>query len=126
METPDYDEEILSSSEEVLNTYIAESDECLVVDRKSAEQDIIDWVAELLPGVPLGWNWDDEQNDLYIAVEERQHKVGLLMSPRDRYITLRRLNEVMAGKYEVRLFRHTFYDSMHCFYVRPCEWWAAM
>jgi hypothetical protein len=45
---------------------------------------------------------------------------------RDRYITLRRLNEIMAGDYELRAFQHTLGDDTHCFYPKPCDWWTAM
>jgi hypothetical protein len=39
---------------------------------------------------------------------------------------LRKLNEVMAGDYELRVFRHTYGDDTHCFYLAACDWWAAM
>jgi hypothetical protein len=63
---------------------------------------------------------------MYIVYRGRRHKVGLTFSGRDRYITLRRLNQVMAGDYELRGFRHTLEDDTHSSYPQRRSWWAAM
>ena len=39
---------------------------------------------------------------------------------------IRKLNDAMAGEYEIRGFRHTLEDDTHCFYVQSCRWWRAM
>jgi hypothetical protein len=126
MKKPDHDEVLLTGTDERLHDYIEESGLCLVVDWRGAEQDLIDNVSELLPDRKLAWEWVDAEDDLYILYQGQRYKVGLTMSGRDRYITLRKLNEVMASDYEIRGFRHTLEDDTHCFYVKPCAWWTAM
>jgi hypothetical protein len=126
MKRPRYDRVLLTGSHEELNEYIDTSDKCLVVDWRSEEGSLVDALAELLPEARLTHEWVNAEGDMYIIYRGRRHKVGHTWSGRDRYITLRRLNEVMAGDYELRVFRHTLGDDTHCFYPAPCEWWAAM
>lgn len=126
MKVPDYDKQILSRAARTLNKYISDSGRCIVVDWRGYEEDIIDEVMALLPGVPLGWKWNDAQDDLIITHGRKRYKGWLTMSVHDRYITIRKLNEILAGEYEIRGFRHTLEDDTHCFYVMPCSWWRAM
>jgi hypothetical protein len=126
MKTPVYDPELLSTSDEERNEYIGESGKCLVVDWRGDEIDMVDELAEMLPDGLLSHECVDAENDDYLIFRGRRHKVGLTLSGRDRYIMLRRLNEVMAGEYELRVFRHTLDSDTHCFYPARCDWWAAM
>jgi hypothetical protein len=123
---PNYDKAILSKSARALNRYIGESGKCIVVDWRGYEEEIIDEVMELLPRAPLSWKWKGAEDDLIITYDRKQYKGWHTMSVHDRYITIRKLNEVMAGKYEIRGFRHTLEDDTHCFYVKSCRWWKAM
>jgi hypothetical protein len=123
---PRYDKVLLTGSDEELNEYIGACGKCLVVDWRSEEGSLVDALSQLLPGAGLGHEWVDAEEDMYLIYSGRRHKVGLTWSGRDRYIVLRRLNEVMAGDYELRGFRHTLGDDTHCFYPAPCGWWAAM
>ena len=126
MKRPKYDKVLLNGTIEQLNEYIGQSGKCLVVDWRGYEQDLIDNLAELLPKAGLAWEWVDEEDDIYVTYRSLRHKIGLTLSPRDRCITLRRLNEILAGDYEVQVFRHTLGDDTHCFYAKRCEWWSAM
>jgi hypothetical protein len=126
MKPPRYDKILLSGSNEDLNEYIDESGKCLVVDWRGDEADLIDSLGEILPAGRLFQNWVDAEDDLYVIYRGIRHKVGLTMSGRDRYIALRRLNEIMVGEYELRVFRHTMEDDTHCFYPKSCAWWSRM
>lgn len=124
---PMYDAVLLTGSDEELNDYIEDSGKCLVVDWRSDEGDLTEDLAELLPDGLLSGEWQDEGDvDLYVTYRNVRHKVGLRLEPADRYRWLRRMNELMAGEYELRGFRHTLRDDTHCFLVASCEWWAAM
>lgn len=125
--SPDYDAVLLTGSDEELNDYIENSGKCLVVDWRSDEGGLTDALAELLPVGWLSGEWvGDEDCDLYVTYRGVRHKVGLKLSPSDRYRWLRRMNELLAGEYELRGFRHTLGDDTHCFLPARCDWWAAM
>lgn len=124
MKSPKHDKVLLAGSSQELNDYIEKSGKCLVVDWRSDEGDLTAALAELLPA---GWlKGEYGTDDLYVTYRGARHKVGLKMSPEDRYLWLRRMNEVMAGDFELRAFRHTLGDDTHCFLPGRCSWWAAM
>ena len=126
MKVPRYDKAILSRSARTLNKYIDDSGKCIVVDWRGYEEEIIEEVMELLPNAPLSWKWNKDEDDLIITHDKKRYKGWFTMSVNDRYNTIRKLNEAMAGKYEIRGFRHTLEDDTHCFYVKSCAWWRAM
>src|SRR4051812_43223777 len=96
MKRPEYDKVLLSGSDEELNDYIDESGKCLVVDWRSDEGDLTDNLAELLPDGWLSHEWVDAEDDMHVLYRGKRHKVGLTLSPIDRYVWLRRMNEIMA------------------------------
>jgi hypothetical protein len=122
----DENDTLLNGSVEELNKYIEQSGKCLVVDHRSEEGSLTDALAELLPAGWLSHEWVEAEGDIYVTYRGVRHKVGLTWSPADRYIWLRRMNEVMAGDYELRGFRHTLGDDTHCFILGRCGWWVAM
>jgi hypothetical protein len=124
MKGPKFDKVLLTGSDEELNEYIETSGKCLVVDWRSDEGALTEALAELLPDGWLSGEWEDD--DLYVTYRGARHKVGLRMEPADRYRWLRRMNELMAGDYELRAFRHTLGDDTHCFLPARCDWWAAV
>ncbi|MCI0705778.1 MAG: hypothetical protein L0241_32355 [Planctomycetia bacterium] len=126
MKIPNYDKEILGRTARTLNRYIEKSNKCIVVDWRGYEEEIINEVMRLLPRVPLSWKWNKEQDDLIITYGKKKYKGWHTMSVHDRYITIRKLNEILTGKYEIRGFCHTLEDDTHCFYVKSCRWWKAM
>ena len=126
MKRPKYDKVLLTGSDEELNEYIDTSDRCLVVDWTADEGDLADDLAEMLPAGWLSHDWAGAEDDMYVIYRRARHKVGLTLTPADRYVWLRRVNEVMAGDYELRGFRHTLGDDTHCFLLGRCDWWAAM
>jgi hypothetical protein len=117
---------LLTGSDEELNEYIEDSGKCLVVDWRSDEDDLTDELADLLPSGWLSHEWSDAEDDMYVVYRGVRHKIGITFSPADRYIWLRRMNEIMAGDYELRGFRHTLGDDTHCFLPARCRWWLAM
>ena len=122
----EFDAVLLGGPDEELNAYIEQSNRCLVVDWRGDEGSIVDEIARMLPSGQLSHEWVDADRDMYITFRGRRHKAGHVWSGCDRYITLRKLNEVLAREYELRVFWHTYGDDTHCFYVAPCSWWAAM
>jgi hypothetical protein len=122
---PEFDDVLLRGTDAELNEYIRNSPRCLVVDWRQDEGSIVDEVARMIPEVPLTHEWVDADRDMYITYRGQRHKAGHTWTGRDRYITLRKLNEVIARDYELRVFRHTSGDDTHCFYLAPCDWWEA-
>jgi hypothetical protein len=123
---PEFDDLLLRRTDAELNEYIRNSSRCLVVDWRQEEGSIVDEVARMIPEAPLTHEWADADRDMYITYRGRRHQAGLTWTGRDRYIALRKLNEVMAGDYELRVFRHRAGDDTHCFYLAPCDRWAAL
>jgi hypothetical protein len=121
-----YDEVLLTGNYAQLNDFIENSGQGLVVDWRGEEQGIITVVSRLIKDEKLSCEWVEAEGDLYVTYQGQRHKVGLIWTGNDRYITLRKLNEILAGDYEIRGFRHTLGDDTHCFYVKPCWWWAEM
>jgi hypothetical protein len=115
---------LLAGSDEELNEYMEQSRKCLGVDWRSDEGDLTEALAKLLPPGWLSGEYGDD--DLYITYRGVRHKVGLKMSPTDRYRWLRQMNKIMARDFELRVFRHTYGDDTHCFYLAPLDWWTAM
>jgi len=129
MRLPKYDKVMFTGSHAELNDYIGNSGQCLVVDWRNEEGDMIAALAEVIPEAGLSYDYGKGphgEDDLFVSFRGQRHQVGLTMTGKDRYITLRRLNEILSGKYELRGFRHTLKDDTHCFYPKPCSWWAAM
>jgi hypothetical protein len=121
----EFDDVLLHRTVDELNEYIKNSPWCLVVDWRQEEGSIVDDVAAMIPEAGLTHEWVDADRDMYITYRGRRYKAGLIWTGRDRYITLRKLNEVMGGDYELLVFRHTYGDDTHCFYLAPCDWWVA-
>jgi len=58
-----------------------------------------------------------------LSYKGKSARFGLTMSPRDRYITIRAINRLLAGDYEMRLFNATYESDTHSLYVKPSAWW---
>jgi hypothetical protein len=125
---PRYDNVLLTGSDEELNEYIADSGKCLVVDWRSDEESLTRALAKLLPAGCLSGEWMDIGGDADLAVTYRGTRImaGLTGDQPDRYAWLRRLNQILAGDFELRAFRFTLGDDTHCFLPARCSWWAAM
>jgi hypothetical protein len=125
---PKYDKVLLSGIYEELSDYIANSGKCLVVDWRSDEASLMEALAELLPAGWLSGKWVDVGDDSDLAVTYRGtlYMAGLTGDQPDRYVWLRRMNQIMAGDFELRGFRFTLGDDTHCFLPARCSWWEAM
>ena len=121
-----YDDVLVTGDADALGDYCGDVDKCLIVDWREEEQDMLEQLLEIFPQAGLSWEDDEEEEDLYVTFGGARSKVGLTMSPKDRYILLRRLNVIMAGKYELRAFRCTLYSDTHCFYPQSVAWWSRM
>jgi len=126
MKRPKYDKVLVTGTVEELNDYINTPGKCVVVDWRNYDEHTIQEVAGLIPRARLTCEVVDAECDIYVTYRGVRHKVGLTGTGRDRYVTLRRLNKILAGDYELRAFRHTLGDDTHCFFVGTCDWWQAM
>jgi hypothetical protein len=123
---PQFDRVLIDGTDDQLFDYMDESGECLVVDWRSEEGVLIDELSKMIPEAGLAHEWGDAEDDIYITYRGKLHKVGLTFSRVDRYVTIRRLNEILRGAYELRVFRMTLDSDTHVFYPKPCAWWSAM
>lgn len=125
---PQHDAVLLAGSDEELNEYIANSGKCLVVDWRSDEESETEALAALLPDGWLSGKWvgDGADTDLAVTYRGKHYMAGLTGNQTNRYVWLRRMNQIMAGDFELRAFRFTLGDDTHCFLPARCRWWAAM
>ena len=125
-ETFQYDDVLVNGDDDAISEYIDGSDKCLVVDWREEEGDLLDQLIEILPEAKLSWEDAEEEEDMVVTFGGVRSRVGLTVSMRDRYILLKRLNQIMAGAYELRAFRCTLGSDTHCFYPRSVAWWSRM
>ena len=123
-----YDKVLLSGTQAELSDYVSNSGKCLIVDWRSDEESLTEALAELLPAGWLSGNWENigDDTDLVVTYRGTIHLAGLTGDQPDRYVWLRRMNQIMAGDFELRAFRFTLGDDTHCFLLARCGWWAAM
>ena len=114
---------LLSGDDNAIHEFASDTDHCVIVDWREEEGDLIGYVADAIPEAGLSFAEAEEGEDLVLTYKGRSLPVGLTMSPRDRYITIRAINRVLAGDYEMRLFRVTYESDTHSFYIKPAEWW---
>ena len=119
-----YDQVLINGDEEVLWRYSANTDHCIVVDWREEDDAIVKYVADKLGGDELSAHFTDE--GLEVIYRGIAHKLPLTFSLKDRYITLRGLNEILKDKYEIRVFNNSFGSDTHSFYVKPKVWWEYM
>jgi hypothetical protein len=119
----DIDPALLSNDDDVINEFASDTDRCVIVDWREEEGDLIRYVADAIPEAGLSFEDDKNGEDIILSYKGRTLPVGLTMSMRDRYITIRAINRMLAGDYEMRLFRVTYESDTHSFYVKPAGWW---
>jgi hypothetical protein len=119
----DIDPVLLSGDENAIHELASDTDRCVVVDWREEEASLIGYVSNVIPEAGLAFEEAESGDDLVLSYKGRSAPVGLTMSPRDRYITIRAINRMLAGDYEMRLFRVTYESDTHSFYVRPAQWW---
>ncbi len=115
---------LLSGDDDAIFEFASDPDNCLVTDHREDEGDLIGYVIDAIPEAGLAFSEDDSGDDLILSCRGRSTPVGLTMTPRDRYITIRALNRLLAGDYEMRLFRVTRQADTHSFYLKPARWWS--
>lgn len=114
---------LLSGDDNAIYEFASDTDRCVVVDWREEEGDLIEYVAAVIPEAGLSFEESEDGLDLILHYCDRTLPVGLTISPRDRYITIRAINRLLSGDYEMRLFRITFQSDTHSFYVKPTAWW---
>jgi len=121
-----YDRVLLKGTEEELDEYAYDSDACVVVDWREEDDVIIEMVSEKIPEAGLGFEFNEDFSDLVISYKGHETNVGLTLSMKDRYITIRGLCRALVRDYEIRVFKRTLESDTHSLYVKPCAWWAEM
>jgi hypothetical protein len=119
----DIDPALLSGDDDAINEFASDTDRCVIVDWREEEGDLIRYVTDAIPEAGLSFEEDEDGEDIILSYKGRTLPVGLTMSMRDRYITIRAINRILAGDYEMRLFRVTYESDTHSFYVKPASWW---
>jgi hypothetical protein len=117
------DRVLISGDDDAIHEFASDTDRCVIVDWREAEDDLIGYVAKAIPDAGLSFKWSESGDDLILSYKGRSLPVGLTMSARDRYITIRAINRLLAGDYEMRLFSVTYESDTHSFYVKPAKWW---
>jgi hypothetical protein len=116
---------LLAGDDEAIHEFASDTDKCIIVDWREEEGDLIGYVIDQIPDAGLSFDEDESGEDLVLTYKGRTLPVGLTMSPRDRYITIRAINKILADDYEMRLFRVTYESDTHSFYLKQCSWWRA-
>jgi hypothetical protein len=114
---------LLSDDDTAIHELASDTERCVIVDWREEEESLIGYVAAVIPQAGLSCAWSESGDDLVLSYKGRTQSVGLTMSPRDRYIAIRAVNRILAGDYELRLFRVTYESDTHSFYVKPASWW---
>ena len=118
------DDVLLHGSEEQLRDFMDEAAESFPVDWREEETAIVDYVNERISPDELSYEWVGDEEDLALRYRDRRKRVGLTRSPRDRYICIRAINDVLAGDYELRVFRQSLDSDTHELYIKPAKWWG--
>ncbi len=114
---------LFSGDDDAIFELASDPDRCIIVDHREDESDLLGYVIDAIPEAGLAFSEDDSGEDLVLSYKGRSIPVGLTMTPQDRYITIRAINKVLAGDYEMRLFRLTYESDTHSFYIKPARWW---
>ena len=114
---------LLSNADDAIHEFASDTERCVVVDWREEEESLVGYVTDVIPEAGLSVAWDESGDDLVLSYMGKSAPVGLTMSPRDRYITIRAINRLLAGDYEMRLFNVSYMSDTHSFYVKPAAWW---
>ena len=114
---------LLSGDDDAIREFAWDTDRCIVVDHREEEGDLIESVIAAIPEAGLAFDEDESGEDIVLSYKDQSEPVGLTMSPRDRYITIRAINRILAGDYEMRLFLVTADSDTHSFSIKPASWW---
>ena len=91
------------------------------VDWRDFDDSVVNYFAERLREPSLHGEATD--NGLRIAFGTAVKNLSLEHIGRERYQTIRGLNEVLAGAYEIRGVRKEMQDDTHCFLIAPVWLW---
>ncbi|MBS1792301.1 MAG: hypothetical protein JSS81_00525 [Acidobacteria bacterium] len=122
-----FDDEILTGgSDEDLFRYMYDHDRNIVVDWRGEDDEIVAEIAEKT-GEPVSAEYTDD--GLKIRFEGAEYDLSYeLFSPLEkaRYVTIRKVQELLRDKYEIRVWRESMLSDTHSLYIKPREWWATM
>ena len=118
----EFDSVLIGGDDDALWEYMEGAPGSVVVDWRAEEEEIVSDVAGQITPDSLSCEWDDGR-DLILIYKNSRRPVGLTFSPRDRYICLRALNDVLSGDYELRAFKATLGADTHVIFIKPASWW---
>ena len=119
-----FEEMLLKGSEIDLMDFACDKDLAIIVDWREDDSDVVQYVANFLDEDKLSANWENES--LEITYNGTIYSLSLNFIGKNRYNTLRKLNDILKDKYEIRVFNASFGSDTHIFLVRPLSWWHAM
>ena len=119
-----FEEILLNGSEIELTDFACDKGLEIVVDWREDDSDVVQYVANFLDQDELSANWTDES--LEITYNGNLYNLSLESIGKNRYNTLRKLNEILRDKYEIRVFNNSFGNDTHTFLVRPNSWWITL
>jgi hypothetical protein len=115
-----------SGSLEEIENALENSDETIVIDWRAEETELVRDVADHITDHTLSATVSDDGLRLLIAFDGSVTPVALSLSPRDRYITIRALNQIFAHQLELRLFVPWQYADTHVFMALELDRWAEL
>jgi hypothetical protein len=119
-----FDQVLITGADMDLFQYSGDADKCIVVDWKGEDDLIVEDIAGKLEGEDLSAVWTD--GGIQVNYDGNEYEIKLAFSLDDRYTVIRRMNEILASKYELRVFRVSLGSDTHCLYLKPNEWWREM
>ncbi|TCZ78127.1 hypothetical protein E0485_08335 [Paenibacillus albiflavus] len=96
----------------------------VTVDWREYDEEIIRLFSERLPGETLEVTNTDKGLD--VTYNGQLHSIALTFSGKDRYITIRGVQELIRDKYEIRLFEGSYLSDTHDFLVLPKQQWEEL
>jgi hypothetical protein len=111
---------------EDIETALEDAPEAIVVDWQEEETDLVSYVADQLPNHNLTVTLGDDESTLLVTFDDQVTPVRLSLSRRDRYVTVRALNDIFANQLEMRLSTPRFYSDTHVFLCLERTRWAEL
>jgi hypothetical protein len=122
-----YDEVLVSGSEKELGDYMYDSGKNIVVDWRGDDDEIVKEIAAQTNEQSLSAEYTDDELKIYFNDSEYDLPYELFeLSEKARYVTIRKVQELLNDKYEIRTWRESMLSDTHSLYVKSKDWWKFM
>ncbi|OAB34539.1 hypothetical protein [Paenibacillus macquariensis] len=95
----------------------------VTVDWREEDSEIVRLFGEFLPGEVIVEEVDE---GLTLSYAGEKYSIPLTFSPNDRYITIRGIADIIQKKFEIRLFRESYWSDTHVFVLLSCVQWQEL